>query len=624
MKYRVLTLLLCAALIVSLLSACNNQAATPSEPSASKPVLQDTTSALPSESDSTEPPQSASAAPQAEIPESQLEPIRTAASTQELYELFSSQASEDVYPESGEQTDLPDGGDVNLFADGMSIRTPGESEGDTVKTDGSYLYVLGQADFKIVLADGANTKLLSTTSILSGTDSRYESANAMYLDGTTLVIVTSQERYYDWAGPDGDVDKCCVKLYDVSDPAAPKLQSELAQDGYYLDSRLVDGQIYLVSMDYKLSPQEEPRSYLPTLWEGETTSVLDLDKIYICPDERTYCYTIASVFDVGSARRVDACAFTGGCNAAYMDETGLYLARYVNVESESEPYAVDQYSVVSVRSSGLTELKKVTLADGNLSLAASAYVDGEVLGKNAMNVYHDTLRLATSANTLEYQVFTDENYGWSNTKMGDSSGGNYVWVLDTGLQVLGSAEDVAPGERIYMAHFAGDLAMFVANEVVAVDLSDPATPQILDKLVVPGYPEYLQPYQEGKLLGLEVQDDLGLQAVTFDVTNPGTPSVESQLDLSQYGWEAVLHNPYAVMLDASEGMAALPSDDCFVLLRYDGSALRELGTVQFPVFSDRSRVVRVGETLYLCDPQAVLAVEVNTLKVVANLPFGVG
>lgn len=563
-------------------------------------------------------------------PTSQREDIHTAKSADELYQLFTATYEDysytDMIKEDAEPTE--DSSMENNY--GTNIQVDGYDEGDIVKTDGTYLYILGAADLKIVSADGESTQLLSTTNVLvSGGADSYETTSALYVYGSTVAVISTAEIFYSDDVYFSYEDQCHVKFYDVSDPTAPKLIGTTVQDGNYRDSRMADGKIYVASVDYKFSPEEDMEpTYMPCVWEDGVAEPLSLDRIFVCPDDRASSYTVVSMVDMATAQCVDSCAFTGDSNSIYMDDTGLYLARIVYTDEESEPYTEDQYSVVSVQSSAQTEIKKLTTDGGSLVLAAEAYVDGCVLNQYSMDVYNGNLRIATSSDRSGYKIYTDEKYGWSNYQPGDSDSGNNVFILDANLNQIGAVTGFAQGEEIYSARFLGDIAFVVTyvqtDPLFAIDLTDPTAPKILDELKVTGVSDYLHLYQDGKLFGLGVSEDWSLQAEMFDVSDPENISLETQLVLSGYDWTAALNNPRAILINASQNLIAFPADSAYVVLGYEGQTLTERGTFQFEYYTERTRGMLIGDTVYICDPQAVTVVAADTLTEIANIQFGVG
>src|SRR5439155_10222839 len=116
----------------------------------------------------------------------------------------------------------------------------GVDEGDSVKTDGRYLYVLSHG--KLVILDAwpaTDLKSLSDT-IITGTP-RVE-----YLNGDRLTVISEDYRkdetasaatYPYWSSAWRPLVE--ITVFDVSNRAAPSVVEQTALDGYYSNSRAI-------------------------------------------------------------------------------------------------------------------------------------------------------------------------------------------------------------------------------------------------------------------------------------------------------------------------------------------------------------------------------------------------
>ncbi|MBQ8513059.1 MAG: beta-propeller domain-containing protein, partial [Clostridia bacterium] len=165
------------------------------------------------------------------------------------------QTESEIIYEAEEQTGN-DGGRV-YTADEMYSLTNTQlddvDEGDIVKTDGEYIYILKNSEELVILsADGDDTKVLSRTTV--AVDYEYcgwdwdggnvfldelenETAKELYISGDRLGIVRT---YYNWQRePDRDENRTYLDIFDVSDPASPGYITTLGQDGLYNTSRMI-------------------------------------------------------------------------------------------------------------------------------------------------------------------------------------------------------------------------------------------------------------------------------------------------------------------------------------------------------------------------------------------------
>ncbi len=152
-------------------------------------------------------------------------------------------------------------GSAVTFDDASSTSSPGFSttntqvagvdEGDTVKTDGHYLYLLSNGQLVILNAWPATNLAIVSQTALSGTP------QVEYLDGSRLTVISqdylAHEQpgawYWDyWTRPVVD-----VTVYDVSNPTAPTVVRQTALDGYYNNSRAIGDTVYVALNNYLTS-----------------------------------------------------------------------------------------------------------------------------------------------------------------------------------------------------------------------------------------------------------------------------------------------------------------------------------------------------------------------------------
>jgi uncharacterized secreted protein with C-terminal beta-propeller domain len=146
-----------------------------------------------------------------------------------------------------------------------------------------------------------------------------------------------------------------------------------------------------------------------------------------------------------------------------------------------------------------TTITKFNLDNGKVIFVGYGSVNGTLLNQFSMDEYNNHFRIAT---TIE---------GYSNNK--DTSTNN-VYVLDDKLAIKGKIEGIAPSEKIYSVRFMGDRGYMVTfrhvDPLYVIDLSDPANPEILGQLKIPGYSDYLQPYDETHLIGIGKEVDASI------------------------------------------------------------------------------------------------------------------
>lgn len=186
----------------------------------------------------------------------------------------------------------------------------------------------------------------------------------------------------------------------------------------------------------------------------------------------------------------------------------------------------------------------------------------------------------------------DENNGYfriattvgSVTGTGENVSKNNVYVLDMELKTVGAIEDIAPGEKIYSVRYMGNRAYMVTfrkvDPLFVIDLSSPENPTILGKLKIPGYSDYLHPYDENHIIGFGKDAAVvnneegswgwadeegtaayyqGMKIALFDVTDPENPIEMWKEEIGDRGTESeLLNNHKALLFSKDKNLLAFP------------------------------------------------------------------
>ncbi len=138
---------------------------------------------------------------------------------------------------------------------------------------------------------------------------------------------------------------------------------------------------------------------------------------------------------------------------------------------------------------------------------------------------------------------------------------NHVYVLDKSLDIVGSLEDLAPGERIYSVRFMGEKAYMVTFKQVdplyVIDLSNPHNPNVLGYLKIPGVSDYLHPYDENHVIGVGRDATVdgrmqGMKLSLFDVSDVSNPKEISQYIIGERGTNSEALNDHKAFLFSRE------------------------------------------------------------------------
>ena len=171
---------------------------------------------------------------------------------------------------------------VRTDASGTNNQVVGVEEGDLVETDGEYLYVLRGQQLAIVDVRSAAEMAIVSVTETSG------SPLGMYLSGDRVTIVSQDWNVGPmpmladalWARPAWGENSFHVTVLDVTDPAAPQVAGDIEIDGSYVQSRMIDGFVYVVSQsEYGLpAPEAHP---VPGSNESDGSDGANVDPIVV-------------------------------------------------------------------------------------------------------------------------------------------------------------------------------------------------------------------------------------------------------------------------------------------------------------------------------------------------------
>ncbi len=411
-----------------------------------------------------------------------------------------------------------------------NTRTENVDEGDIVKTDGRYLYVVKEEGNGIGIVDTEGNKLEQITEItLEGEFCISE----IYVENSYLIILgTESEEIY----PAGDaiyrteyeyaVESVCDTksiVYDISDKRQPKEIGECLQSGGYSTSRLNNGYLYVFSQYSVNNPEEERKEqYIPCVNE----ELLSLDKICMPDTESARNYTVITAIDIQNpSETTDSIGILSDQGLCYASAENIYLYETIWEEDGGRT----------------TEIRKFSYGEGKLTGVAKTRVNGYLNDSFSIDDYNGYLRLVTTVDRT-----------------------NAVYVLDEKLEETGKIENLAKDERIYSARFMGDIGYFVTyretDPLFSVDLSDPANPKIIGELKIPGFSEYLHPYGDGLLLGIGMEDDGNdekdrrVKLSMFDISDPSNVKEIDKIVLKDSYYSTAFEDYKSVLADAEKNL----------------------------------------------------------------------
>ncbi|MCR4399817.1 MAG: beta-propeller domain-containing protein [Syntrophomonadaceae bacterium] len=510
-----------------------------------------------------------------------------------------------------------------------NVQVEGVDEADLVKSDGSRLYVVSGGEVVILSAyPPGNAKVLAR---IGGQGT----ATELFIHGDRLVVF----------GIPAEGSGMFARVYDVSDPANIEPRRTLSLPGSYVSSRLIGDYAYVVATTPVT--ERDGRFELPAYQANGLQKVVPPGRIYYfdCPDY-SYRYTQVFSFNVRDDRQeTGSTTFLTGVSqnvfaspsALYLTnvktpDLGLFTNRLLDGLATLVPAPVAQ-RLRSVRNSPAgvleklqraediltaymdtldygaawaleekvrafrekwqrdlererdkTTVHKLVIAGNAVTWRAQGEVPGQVLNQYSMDEHRGFFRIATTSQ------------GW--LLSGESTTRNNVFVLNARMETIGRLEGLAPGERIYSARFMGNRAYLVTfrqvDPLFVLDVSEPTAPRMLGQLKIPGYSDYLHPYDDTHLIGIGketapvpvpvplLQEDSavnvspglraevapriipppvpvpGLKLSLFDVSNPAQPREISKYVVEGYSDSLALRDPKALLFSRARNLLVLP------------------------------------------------------------------
>lgn len=494
-----------------------------------------------------------------------------------------------------------------------NVREEGVGEADTVKTDGTHMYILSGSRVEIV--NIASEEMTEVSAVTVDPDSYIRE---LYVEDNRLAVFYTQSRYTQGDGIDVSArEYTCTDVYDISDPSAPVKLNTLSQSGVYNTMRVKDGYAYVLSSFYPdtASPRSDAGAYVPSV-QGST---LEADRIFMPEQEMGSEYTVITAFSLADPQeQTDSRAVFGSAGLCYVSGENIYVTESC--------YDTDDSDVTR------TAIRKVAYHDGLLEGAAQTKIDGLLNDSFSIDEYNGYLRLVTTISSENGVMPISRE---SSPAEPDTS--NALYVLDGELQLVGEIGDLAPGETVYSARFMGDTGYFVTfrqvDPLFSADLSDPASPQIIGELKIPGFSEYLHPYGEGRLLGIGMDVDEegvtteGVKLSMFDISDPGNVTEVSKYILEdKYGTD-VSYNYKAVFVDVDKNLFGFRAyggnGDVYYLFSYDESeGFQEMFSRELTAYGGDVRGVYAGEKFYLVVGNTVESFTLSGFEKIDDIVLG--
>ncbi len=393
----------------------------------------------------------------------------------------------------------------------------GVDEADRVKTDGDYIFAVMGTN-KVTITDIRDPKKILKASEIKMEEEFYPSQ--LFLHRDTLIVLG--EKYEPYNYEEGTETRSSrpvngmtmIRMYNVANPATPKLIREIGAEGYLNGARKTGDMLYFVT---NVQPNfwnmneidgEMLRPFVYDSVEGADSELLDYKDIAILPSAMEPTYSVITAIDLSSPTvgKVVTKGYLGGSEQLYMSEDNLYLTATIYDKNAST-----SNKMIWNPGTANSELFKFTLNKTNVTFQNSATLKGHLLNQFSMDEHKDHLRVVTT----EGNMWDDKN-----------PSKNHLFVLDENLNTTGSVEGLAKGERIYAARFIGDKAYMVTfretDPLFVIDVANPSAPKVLGELKIPGFSNYLHPLDDNHLIGF------GYETVAEKNPQGGEPLILTQ------------------------------------------------------------------------------------------------
>jgi inhibitor of cysteine peptidase len=573
------------------------------------------------------------------------------------------------------------GGSADSYSQ-TNVQVEGVDEPDIVKNDGRYIYTVSGG--KVVIVDAYPAKDMKNLSTID-----VNNVQNIFVNGDKLIVFSNGYMAYVIDGPTtdstqkiaGDMMPCrygygCgggasmtnILVYDISDRSDPEIEKNFSIEGNYNDARMIGKYVYLVSSKYVYSERPMPPIYI---MDGVKTDIAASDVMYYPGYEDTsFTFTTVSALNIDNNEVSKKVFLTGSTSTIYASEKNIYLtyqkrmsyrdynerlleeaviptlpADLMNQADNimdsnkdiNEKYR-DVMELVVNHSNSLTDeersnfderlqnstnkfademakeyektvIMKIAVDGSGIDMKSTGEVPGHLLNQFSMDEFEDTFRVTTTTGDV-----------WNGNSL------NHLFVLDSSMDIIGSVQGLAPGERIYSTRFMGERAYIVTFKKIdpfyVIDLSNPSSPKVLGYLKIPGYSDYLHPYDEDHIIGIG-KNALGggenfawyqgIKISLFDVSDFENPKEVAHLDIGDRGTDSsALYDHKAFLFDKEKNMMVVP----ITLAEIDESKYRNCSESELGRYDSYSYCLTdstYGETIW--QGAYVIYIDSNTLEV---------
>ena len=501
-----------------------------------------------------------------------------------------------------------------------NIQEENVDEPDYLKNDGKYVYIVSRNTLSIIDAYPAEDASLILKIAL---DVEHQYIQNMFLNDDRLVIFYNGQSdreiipEYDFIPRQSYDPVTHALIIDVSDRENPSILKDYSIDGHFMDARMIGDYAYFVTNSH--INHQYPR--FPVIME-DSVPIMTPEAFYFDSIEEFSNFSTLTAIDIFGDTVNSETFLMGHTGTFYVSENNFYLTyqQYLpfgfhedssrdrffdvivpllptnvqdeikSIQNDSSLSSSQQWSMISEvmqnsynqmdkdqRDKLFEEIKealieydtkiqedtrktiihKIAIDEEKIEYVAKGSVPGRLLNQFSMDENGDRFRVAT----------TTEIY----TQYEGTIRSNAVYILDENLNMVGGLDQIAPDESIFSTRFIDDRLYMVTFQQIdpffVIDLSSD-TPKILGELKIPGFSNYLHPYDEEHVIGVgrdtkEIGENrvqqLGIKIALFNVADVSNPIVADDIIIGDSSTHSeALHNHKAFFFDKTRGVLSIP------------------------------------------------------------------
>ena len=541
---------------------------------------------------------------------------------------------------------------------GTNVQIVGVDEADVVKTDGKIIYYTPSLSYtrNITLHNDdkypyytydtyqmtlvINALPAETASIISKIT---DTGGNLYLADDMLITIGT-----------GYKDNKII-AYNISNPSAPVKAWEQEYEGYYTDSRLVDGELIFVSQEYGFG-------VFPITYMGRELAYSDCYYSfgpYISRPNADVTYFVTKIDTKTGSVDETIALISSYSSTIFVSGDNLYLTNYYYpdtqlmyldfVQSNGSKYLspdvtryikkvmgydLSDYIKYMAVSEAVNEYVNTLTDDGRIKFydtfhedynaySADLILKNEKTGITKINLETFDVVSGSVLGRIDGKFFMDEKDGFlrvvsivgDNWRTNESTLRSMVSVFDDEMKVIGTLDNVASNESVQTTRYVGNTLYLMtyndADPFILIDLADPTNPFISGELKLQGTYSYIYPISDDLLVGFGNTGDWRdwrTKLSLYDVSNPRNPI---ELDSFYFNPDeyANFYNPHGFTWNAERDLMIVPgSEYAFVFEIKEDITLMKVDQHKNAYVS---RSVYIGDSLYTFSDKEIHVYNMN-------------